>query len=342
MKKPFIAVTLILTALLVVTFSIYQPNTITTDNAYVQSDVTSISPEVSGQVNKVYVKDNQWINKGAPLFSIDDKDFVANKKIAISLLDVANAALSANQTQIEMQEIKIAQAGQTIHSSEANAVYQRAELQRYTSLLNKQSVSTNQFEAQRSTSIDSESLLASAKLGLTAEQKQYQALLAQRLQLSAQLEQAQANLRLVNIALERTIIKAPLDGFITNRQVQVGKYVTPGMGLITMVPNYIWVEANFKETQLETLKKGQTVEVVLDMFSDRKLTGHVTSITPATGSQFSLLPAQNATGNFVKVVQRVPVRIQLDIPDDLKQRIYPGLSATVAISTLTSETTVIN
>lgn len=137
----------------------------------------------------------------------------------------------------------------------------------------------------------------------------------------------------MDTALERTIVRAPFDGYIADRQVQVGKFVQPGMGLIVMVPNYVWVEANFKETQLENVMPGQDVDVVLDMFPDLTLHGRVASITPATGAQFSLLPPQNATGNFVKVVQRVPVRIELDIPAELKQRIYPGLSAEVSIDT---------
>lgn len=129
------------------------------------------------------------------------------------------------------------------------------------------------------------------------------------------------------------MVKAPFDGFIADRQVQVGKFVQPGMGLIVMVPDYVWVEANFKETQLEYVIEGQNVEVVLDMFPDKPLHGRVASITPATGAQFSLLPPQNATGSFVKVVQRVPVRIELDIPQVLRKRIYPGLSVEVAIKT---------
>ncbi|MFT6984781.1 MAG: membrane fusion protein (multidrug efflux system) [Psychromonas sp.] len=331
MKKTAIALTLILAALVAACVSIYQPDRVTTDNAYVQSDVTAISIEVSGQVNNIFVTDNQWVNKGDPLFSIDNMDFLANQQIARSTLEVAKAALTANQSQSDMQQIKIAQARQTIHSSAANAEYQRAELKRYASLLKKHSVSTNQFEAQRTSSIAMDSSLETAKLGLSAEQKQYETLSAQRLQLTAQLKQAQANLRLVNIALDRTIVSSPFDGYVANRQVQIGKYIMPGMGLLTMVPDYIWVEANFKETQLKHLMKGQSVDVILDMFPDRILHGRVASITPATGAQFSLLPPQNATGNFVKVVQRVPVRIELDIPADLKQRVYPGLSAEVSI-----------
>ncbi len=234
-----------------------------------------------------------------------------------------------------MQLVKIEQAKQGIHSASANAEHQAAEFKRLSRLVQKQSVSKNQFEAQRTRSIEANSNLETAKLALAAEQKQLDALVTEKMQLTAQRKQAEANLRLVNIALERTIVRAPFDGYVADRQVQVGKFVQPGMGLIVMVPDYVWIEANFKETQLENVEQGQDVEVVLDMFPDHPLHGRVTSITPATGAQFSLLPPQNATGNFVKVVQRVPVRIELDIPQELKQRIYPGLSAEVSIETAT-------
>ncbi|MGB5446584.1 MAG: HlyD family secretion protein [Psychromonas sp.] len=334
MKKPVLAVIVILVALTAACVTMYRPNTVSTDNAYIQTDVTSISPEVGGKVNRILVGDNQWVSAGDALFSIDDKDYVANQQIAISTLEVANAALSANKTKTEMQRVKIDQAKQVINSAQANADHQHAELARYKSLLKKQSISHNLYEGQKVKSIEAESNLASAILGLSAEQKQYDTLLTEKLQLLAQQKQAQASLNLANIAQQRTIITAPFDGYVTNRQVQVGKYVQPGMGLMTMVPDYIWVEANFKETQLEYVQIGQQVDVRLDMFPDHSLAGRVVSITPATGAQFSLLPAQNATGNFVKVVQRVPVRIQLQIPDDLKQRVYPGLSAEVAIHTV--------
>ena len=333
MKKKAIALLLVFGSLFGVGYSLYQPNIVKTDNAYVHSDVTAVSPEVAGQVSQLFVKDNQWVSKGTPLFSIDDEDFIANLEIAESALDVANAAITANQTKTEMQLVKIEQAKQSITSARANSDHQAAELERLSRLVQKQSVSKNQFEAQRTRAIESRSHLETAKLALSAEQKQYEALKTEKKQLIAQQKRAQANLKLAKIALARTVIKAPFDGFIADRQVQVGKFVQPGMGLIVMVPDYVWVEANFKETQLENVIEGQNVEVVLDMFPDKPLHGRVASITPATGAQFSLLPPQNATGNFVKVVQRVPVRIELDIPQELRQRIYPGLSVEVAIKT---------
>lgn len=191
------------------------------------------------------------------------------------------------------------------------------------------------MKRKKTRSIEASSNLETAKLALATEQKQLDTLMTEKLQLTAQRTKAEASLRLANISLERTTVRAPFDGYVANRQVQVGKFVQPGMGLIVMVPDYVWIEANFKETQLENVLPGQEVEVVLDMFPNHPLHGRVSSITPATGAQFSLLPPQNATGNFIKVVQRVPVRIELEIPQELSQRIYPGLSAEVSIETAT-------
>ncbi|HHG3078350.1 TPA: HlyD family secretion protein [Vibrio parahaemolyticus] len=335
MKKKVIALSLAVGSLFAAGCTLYQPNTITTDNAYVHSDVTAISPEVGGQVSEIFVKDNQWVSKGTPLFVIDDEDFIANKEIARAALDVASSALTSNQIKTDMQLMKIEQAKQGIRRASANAAHQAAEFKRLSRLVQKQSVSKNQFEAQKTRSIEASSNLETAKLALATEQKQLDTLMTEKLQLTAQRTKAEASLRLANISLERTTVRAPFDGYVANRQVQVGKFVQPGMGLIVMVPDYVWIEANFKETQLENVLPGQEVEVVLDMFPNHPLHGRVSSITPATGAQFSLLPPQNATGNFIKVVQRVPVRIELEIPQELSQRIYPGLSAEVSIETAT-------
>ncbi|EEZ41519.1 HlyD family secretion protein [Photobacterium damselae] len=304
-----------------------------TDNAYVHADVTAISPEVGGQVMAIHVKDNQWVKQGTPLFSIDNADYEANYQISQAAVEVAQAALKNNQTRIDMQKVKIEQAKQNIASADANANHQNAELKRFARLLKPKMISENHYEAQRSTTIDANAKLKSAQLLLTSEQKLLETLHTEKQQLIAQVQQVQAKLKLNAISLQRTVIKAPFDGYIASRQVQVGKYVQPGMGVIVMVPRKVWVEANFKETQLKEISVGQIVDVVLDGYPDTVLTGKVDSITPATGAQFSLLPAQNATGNFVKVVQRVPVRIDITIPKALEHKVYPGLSAEVTVVT---------
>ncbi|KLV03702.1 multidrug transporter [Photobacterium aquae] len=332
MKKKITALVLLTAISMAGIGYIRSHNTISTDNAYIKADITAISPEVGGQVSAVYVTDNQRVNQGDALFAIDDTDYQANLSIAKSALAVAQAALTNNDSRLSLQLVNIAQAQSQIDSANANYDLQHTELARYKQLIAKSMISKTQYDTQHTKMIEAKARLDSAKLTLKAQQKNYDTLLSERDQLQAQYQQAQSKLNLSEIALERTVIKAPVSGYIANRQVQKGKFVQPGMGLITMVPDTIWVDANFKETQLKDIEPGQTVDIVLDMYPDTVLTGSVESITPATGAQFSLLPPQNATGNFVKVVQRVPVKINLTIPDSLKGKIYPGLSATVTVA----------
>lgn len=333
MKKKVIALAVITILSIAGCALIAKQDAISTDNAYIKADITTVSPEVGGQVAAVYAQDNQWVEKDAPLFSIDDSDYKANHDIALAAITVAEAALSNNETRLALQEVNIEQAKASIDSAQANEKQQRTDLIRYQKLVTLASISHTQFDAQQTRAIDAKAKLKSARLFLQAQQKTYDALLSEREQLKAQRQQAQSKLALSNIALERTIVRAPISGYIANRHVQEGKFVQPGMGLITMIPNHIWLDANFKETQLKDVTPGQSVEVVLDMYPDTPIKGTVDSLTHATGAQFSLLPPQNATGNFMKVVQRVPVKITLSIPAELNGKVYPGLSANVTINT---------
>lgn len=333
MKKKIMTL-LLMSAVLGLSYQlIYEPDQVTTDNAYVRGNVTNISPEVSGRVTKILVKDNQWVEKGTPLFVINQEDYLAKQAVAKAEFNAARIALKLNTVQIEMQKVKIDQAKQSIVTEEANKNYQSATVDRYLSLVKGNSISKDKYEDQKVIAIQARAKIKTAQLALSVEKIQYNSLLVTQKQFEAQLAKAQANLALADIALKNTTIVAASDGFIANRQVQVGKYVQAGMGSLTLIPNTVWIDANFKETQLEHVQPGQPVDVVLDMFPNRTLYANVESITMATGAQFSLLPPQNATGNFVKVVQRVPVRLNLEIPEDLKNRIYPGLSAVVSIHT---------
>ena len=333
MKKKVIALAALI-ALSVGGFTYLAPShAIHTDNAYIKADITTVSPQVGGQVATVFVQDNQWVTAGTPLFAIDDADYQANHAIAQAAVAVADAALANNASRLTLQTVNIEQAKAAIASAQANDKQQRADFARYQKLIAKASISQTQFDAQQTRTIDAKAKLDSARLALQAQQKTYDAMQSERAQLTAQRQQAQSKLTLSDIALKRTTVYAPVDGYVAHRQVQAGKFVQPGMGLITLVPSHIWLEANFKETQLTNMAPGQAVEVTLDMYPDTPITGTVESVTHATGAQFSLLPPQNATGNFVKVVQRVPVKITLQLPTDLRGKVYPGLSANVTVDT---------
>lgn len=309
-----------------------QQQWVTTDNAYVKADVTLVSPEVSGRVTHLFVHDNQWVKAGDPLFQIDDQDYQANVNISQAAIAVAQSALANNASRMQLQQVSIEQAKTAIEGASANAQFQQSERQRFQKLLRSASVSQTAFDHQNTQAINAKASLKNARLALDAAHQQLNTLAAEREQLNAQLKQAQSKLALNTIALQRTLVKAPVDGFIANRQVQEGKFVQPGMGTITLIPETVWLNANFKETQLSHLIAGQAVDVRLDMYPDTVIAGLIDSITPATGAQFSMIPPQNATGNFVKVVQRVPVKITLTLPDSLKGRVYPGLSAVVSIA----------
>ncbi|MBY6186689.1 HlyD family secretion protein [Marinobacter hydrocarbonoclasticus] len=304
---------------------------VSTDNAYVKADLTVIAPQVSGQVLEVAVSDNQWVEQGDVLLRLDDRDYRATLSQAEAAIDLADAALASNDSRSILQRVQIEQARAQIAGAEANASLQQAELKRYRQLVASGSVSQTQFEVQSARSVEAQTGLDNARLALKAAQQQLATLASERTQLQAQRKQAESQHQLSEIALERATIRAPVSGRVANRQVQVGKLVQPGMAALTLVPEPVWLEANFKETQLSQMESGQAVEVVLDGYPELTIRGQVDSVTHATGAQFSLLPPQNATGNFVKVVQRVPVKIRLQLPAALRGRVYPGLSATVTV-----------
>ncbi len=333
MKRILPGLLLVGVAATAINWYLNHKDVVTTDNAYVKADITLLSPEVAGQVAKVMVRDNQKVNAGDPLFTIDDADYIAQRQIAQDALSVAESALISNQTQLALQKLKVQQAQSQIEAMTAQHQLQQNELKRYRALLKTNAISQTQYDLQRTRAVEAKAALDTANIALSAARQEIENLNAQRHQLTAQKNQAQSKLSLAKLALSRTVVTAPVSGTIANRQVQVGKFVQPGMGLVTLIPDNIWLEANFKETQLTEVKPGQSVQLALDIYPDLPITGKVESITPATGAQFSMMPAQNATGNFVKVVQRVPVKITLEIPKSLEGKIYPGLSANVSVVT---------
>ncbi|WP_439843512.1 HlyD family secretion protein [Aeromonas dhakensis] len=220
-----------------------------------------------------------------------------------------------------------------LEAARADAELQRAEWARYDNLLGKKLVAKSSADAQRTRMRQANASLEASRLGLASAKRQLGSLQTERAQRLAQRDQARAALELASLSLEDTQIRAPISGVVGNRSVRKGRYVTKGTNLLAIVPvDDVWVEANYKETQFTHIQPGQTVEVRLDSFPDRPLRGHVIGASPATGARFSLLPPDNATGNFVKIVQRVPVKIALDIPSSLRGRVVPGLSAEVAIA----------
>jgi membrane fusion protein, multidrug efflux system len=305
-----------------------------TDDAYVQSDVSLISPKVEGYIKKVRVADNQEVAEGAVLFVIDDRDFKAKVAQAEAAVATEEAIIATYESRLKLQQSMIEQAAATVNSAEADLARDQQDYKRYSALLSTDFASRQRFEQAEADARKGEAAAAKSRAGFAAEQNQLAVLRSQQREEQAKLQQTRANLQLAQNDLDNTVIRAPISGVAGNRAGQVGQYVKAGTQLLSLVPlPRVYVTANFKETQLTHMRPGQLAEVSVDAYPDLILEGRIESFAPASGAQFSLLPPDNATGNFTKIVQRVPVRIALPTSGPLAELLRPGLSVTVTIDT---------
>ncbi len=305
-----------------------------TDNAYVQADITTISPKVAGYVADVPVTDNEAVPAGAVLARLDDGDYRARLAEAEAAVAAASAGLTVLDSQLEAQKAQIAEAEAAVATWRAETKLADRELNRIRSLAKDDFASRQRLDTVGATSEKAVAGLAQARAQLAAAEAEVQVLRSNRLRQQALLAQAEAARDLARDSLDNTIIRAPRAGVVGNRAVRTGQYVGPGSHLMALVPlDSVWVDANFKETQIRALKPGQTATIRVDAWPDAPITGTVASVAPASGAQFSLLPPENATGNFTKVVQRVPVRILLPEDNPLAGRLRPGLSVIVEVDT---------
>jgi membrane fusion protein (multidrug efflux system) len=305
-----------------------------TDDAYVQSDVSLISPKVEGYIKKVKVADNQEVAEGAVLFVIDDRDFKAKVAQSEAAVATGEATIATYENRLKLQQAMIEQATASLASTEADLARVQQDYKRYNALLSTDFASRQRFEQAQADARKGEAALAKSQAALAAEHNQLAVLRSQQHEEQAKLQQAHANLQLAQNDLDNTVIRAPISGVAGNRAGQVGQYVKPGTQLLSLVPlSRVYVTANFKETQLTHMRPGQLAEVSVDAYPDLTLDGRIESFAPASGAQFSLLPPDNATGNFTKIVQRVPVRIALPEKGPLAGLLRPGLSVTVTIDT---------
>jgi len=305
-----------------------------TDDAYLQADISAISPEVDGYVREVRVTDNQPVKIGDVLVVIDDRDFAAKLEQARGNRDAARAALAMLETRRTWQKAVIEQALASVASAEAEQQRAALELVRQRDLAKADVASRQKFEAAVADERKAEAGMSHARAVLAAERDQLAMIEAENGRDEARLRQAEAALKLAQNELDDTVIRAPIDGVVGNKGVQIGQYVKPGTLLMALVPlPKIYVVANFKETQLAGMRPGEKVRITVDALPDRSLQGFIESFAPASGSLFSLLPPENATGNFTKIVQRVPVRIALAPDEKLRGLLRPGLSAEVEVDT---------
>ncbi|WP_367988656.1 HlyD family secretion protein [Vibrio sp. NTOU-M3] len=305
-----------------------------TDNAYLQGDITTISPKVSGYIVKSYVSDNQQVKQGQLLVQIDDRDYQAALDQSQAHLVVAQSSVKNLSAQQNLQRSQINQAESRVDS--ARAEYERAaqQVSRSRSLLKRNYASQDELDSMLAQQKVTLAELEEAKANLSAANDQLVVIGSEIEQAQASVTEAQAQLEQAQLNLDYTKVYAPADGIIGKRSVREGLLVQAGSPLMSLVPQQgVWIEANFKETQLNGIHKGQKVTVELDAFPGQSLEGVVDSFSPATGAKFALLPPENATGNFTKIVQRVPVKITIPDQKSLQGRLLPGLSVVATIDT---------
>jgi membrane fusion protein, multidrug efflux system len=306
-----------------------------TDDAFVSGDVTPLSARVSGNITEMPVNDFQLVRKGDLLAVIDPSDYQAQLDLAQANLAAAQATLANLANQRIVQQALVQQAEATIDATEADVLRYQLEDKRQRDLLRTGIAGTQQLVEQADD--NATRAIAQRRLNQAQLEQQKAALAAidiQEKQLKAQIHAADAQVALASDNLGYTRILSPADGLVGQRQVRLGQFVNVGTQIIAVVPlPNIWVIANYKETQMTNVRLGQPARISVDAFPDLKLTGHVDSWSPGTGSTFALLPPDNATGNFTKVVQRVPVKIVLDRDESLGSLVRPGMSVEATIDT---------
>lgn len=304
----------------------------TTDDAYVGGDVTVIAPKVSGYIAEVAVTDNQAVRAGDVLVRLDDRDYRAALAKAEGAVAAQQALLTNLDATQRLQEAVIAQARAGVTAADAETIRARDDQVRYHDLSSKAAVS---IQSAQKADADYKQALANgqkAQATLTAAQRQLDVIGTQKQQAQAALAQAMAERDIARLNLGYTELRAPIDGTIGNRRARVGAYATAGTQLLSIVPaRGLWVDANFKESQLAKFHPGLRATIEADVLPGHVFHGRVASLAPATGAQFSVLPAENATGNFTKIVQRVPVRILLDENDATLGTLRPGLSVVAEV-----------
>ncbi|WP_298774576.1 HlyD family secretion protein [uncultured Shewanella sp.] len=309
-----------------------------TNNAYVEADISNISVQVPGYITQIFVTDNQHVEKGQLLATLEDNQYAAKVAQDEAALGSVTAELVTLTAKIELQQKLIAQAQAGMAAATADKLRAKQQLRRETQLKIKNYSSQDTVDQMQASFDSALARLNEAKANVEAKQGELAVYQAQEIETSAKAKQAKAVLELSQIQLNDTQIRAPFSGIIGKRGALSGQYVQPGQSLYSLVPDgAVWITANFKETQIQQMMPGQPVQVNLDAFPDKTFIGIIDSLSPASGAKFSLLPAENATGNFTKIVQRIPVKVRLNIDskdfNNEAARIVPGLSAVVSVDT---------
>jgi membrane fusion protein (multidrug efflux system) len=333
-KKPLIILGIVVVVLAIGAFVWWflTRNQVSTDDAYTDGDAVTIAPKVSGYVVTMNIDDNRFVHRGDLLIKIDPRDYQAQLDQASAQLGLAQAQLHASETQLEVARVQypaqLAQAQAQELTARANLVQASAAYER------QHSVDIRATSQQNIDTADAQQKSAQANVAQARAQVRTASLVPQQIaqvlatveERRQQVRQAQAQVEAAQLNLSYTELRAPADGWITKRNVQFGTFLQAGTSILTLVTTRVWVTANFKESQLDRMQPGDKVDIDVDAYPAMKLHGHVDSVQLGSGSRFSAFPAENATGNFVKIVQRVPVKILID--DGLK----PGTSLPLGLS----------
>jgi len=305
-----------------------------TDDAYVGGNVAPLAPHVDAFVDEVLVTDNQRVRAGDLLVRLDPRDYRTALEHAQAVLQGRLAAAASLRAQSALQQSKIQQQDADLVARKAEATFAAHDAERYRVLAQSQYASRQIQEHSAALDQESRSAVVSARAGLEAARQQLKVLDAEIAEADAAVAQAQSDLHTAQLNLGYTEIRSPVDGYVGNRAAEVGAYASKGTYLISVTPAQgLWVDANFKEDQLARMVPGEPASVTVDALPGHVFHGHVASLAPGTGAVFSIIPAENATGNFTKIVQRVPVRIVLDANDPELARLRPGLSTIVEVDT---------
>ncbi len=306
----------------------------TTDDAYLQADSVTVAPKVSGYVAEVLVRDNQTVVVGQALARLDSRQYQAALDEATATVASRQADVARSEADLAQQQANIAQARAELDGARANVRYAISQVDRYAPLVKSGAETEERTAELRNAQTRAATAQQANEAALRAAQSQTLTLQAKLQQARAQLAVAEASARRAQLDLQDTFVRSTLAGRVADRAVRVGQFAQPGTRLLTIVPlQDLYLTANFKETQVGHMLPGQPVTIHVDALPDTDLHGTVESLSPGTGSQFALLPAQNATGNFTKIVQRVPVRIHLDVSGEARRALVPGLSVTVEVDT---------
>jgi len=303
-----------------------------TDDAQLSSNIDPVVARISDYVTSINFKDNEHVTKGQVLVQLDDKDLIIKAQQAEADLNDAQAKADVSKANAASVQSMLATSKDEIASAKINYDKAHRDYERYMNLYKDGSVTQEQFDQYRTTMQSDSNMVDIASKKYASAQKQYDLSLADLASSEAAVNVKQADLNFAKLQLSYATITAPASGIASKRSIQLGQLVGAGSSLLAVVEDSVWVEANFKETQLKDLKPGQAANVTIDALNGEIINGTVSSFAGATGALFSLLPPDNATGNYVKVVQRVPLKIVLDTKNPAYKQLRPGLSVEVSIN----------